>query len=143
MVGDLREGPVTHSWNCGGVGGYSFVQGFGDWQFENVIDPLGYTHYLPVGAFSTDLGPKAEWRGTLVAPGKVDPFALVYRVIVHHGEAFDHHVHSLVVVKLNTNAPCVFAMVNATDHDNANVLAREAADRARDGECAADPPQLF
>jgi hypothetical protein len=129
-------------WDCGGQGGYSTVIGEGDWTYLSVKYPGGrYT--VPAASLVGHLGPKAEWRGTFVAPGKVNPFALIYRYIMQDTMDPPTYKSALVVVKLLGNQePCVFSIVNASTTANANVVAREAAERSRIEACPKDAPEL-
>jgi hypothetical protein len=142
------------SWNCGGTSGYSFVQ---SWSPSTIGGPERPFVQLQTGLTRTwtyvyddqntpsSLGPNAEWRGIVTGPGKVNPFALIYRYIRDWKDASGtlRHHHSLVVVKVRPDSSCVHSIIDATKFDSdANERARRAADAARNGECPFEAPSL-
>ena len=81
------------------------------------------------------LGDKAEWRG-----GHVGAVFRPYAVIVRMRPVEDDMLSSslLFVIQLNKDTACLQAVVDARANDNANVLARTAAD-SRAKPCDAHP----
>jgi hypothetical protein len=142
------KGECGAAWDCGGMGEYGVTAEWGDGCSNVIVRSSTGEHDLNLwchfGAWAS-LGPKAEWRGVQTGPGKVNPFALIFRYLSVSGEYnpstgdYPHH-HYLFVTKLTPEKPCVFAVIDATAHDHANVLAREAAERARTGQCPAATP---
>src|SRR5690606_17827543 len=84
------------------------------------------------------LGEKIEWRLSN-AEGGWKPFATILRYFVQREEGEDEG-QILVVTRLEPGATCHVAYIDAVANENANEMAREAADDlARDFDCADEP----
>ena len=128
------------TWACPGHRGLPVMIAEGDLRFfvsyglestteraaEQTLPPFNY------------LGPRIEWRVSN-EEGAWKPFATILRYFVDRGEG-EEEGQVLVVTKLEPGATCHVAYVDALANEDANVLAREAADDlARDFDCANEP----
>jgi len=82
------------------------------------------------------LGPKAEWRGTFVAPGKVNPSALIFRYIQPTPDQ-PNRSH-LLVAKITPDDACIYAVVDGNEAGG-NETARIEADKAASIACPPKP----
>lgn len=129
---------------CAGMPGYELIVQADDSRNNVVVKAGNKSMDLDVWsrlpAFS-HLGPKAEWRGPVVSPGVVNPYALIFRFFQTDGEGREKNY--LVVSRVSKDASCI---VDAIDGGlaNANVRAREIADGAKNFQCPgagpAEPP---
>ena len=130
------------TWACSGYKGLPVMIAEGDLRF-----------FVSYGLSSTEeraaeqtpppfnyLGEKIEWRLSN-ADGGWKPFATILRYFVQREEGEDEG-QILVVTRLEPGATCHVAYIDALANEEANVLAREAADDlAPDFDCA-DEPEL-
>lgn len=127
-------------WACPGYKGYPVMVGEGDLRFFvsygfGARDEKAATQTLP--PFNT-LGPRIEWRLSNESGG-FRPFATILRYDTAR-ETGEDEAEVLVVTRLEEGATCHVAYVDATANENANEMAREAADAlARDFDCADEP----
>lgn len=126
------------SWACPGYKGYPMLVSEGDLRFSirygfNVDkEPRGQT----LGPFN-NLGPELEWRLSN-ASGRWLPVATIVRYHTAAPETGENKGQVLVVTQLAEGNSCHIAYVDALANENANELAREAADKAGDFNCASD-----
>lgn len=127
---------------CGGRGGFS-IHIFdgderqmvsimkGDVETElNNLEATGYGFtYLP----ST----RVEWRAS--QKDAENPFALIFRQQQYIDET--NKPEMLVVTKLTGDKPCIYKVVDARKHKDANQLARVAATASIAGTCPAAVPK--
>ena len=84
----------------------------------------------------SSIGQKADWR-VRKRGRKTTPFALTFRFLTtNDGETFGNQQY-LIVAKLAEPQACVFKIIDASKHANANDLARAAANEAETGSCPA------
>lgn len=128
------------SWACPGYRGYPMLVSEGDLRFSirygfNIDDePGGET----LGPFN-ELGPRIEWRLS-DASGRWLPIATIVRYHTANPETGENEGQILVVTQLVEGATCHIAYVDAIANDNANALAREAADEmAGNTDCGGEP----
>jgi hypothetical protein len=141
-VVDAEGIPYESHYDCGGQGGYSFHEYWGDGLTVHVKSPAGRDVPVMFGGINYSLGPRAEWRGYTTGSGTVAPFGLIFRVLRYSEEHARYH-HSLVVVKLTPANPCVFTIIEASkNHENANRQAQEAAERSRSEACPTSDPEF-
>jgi hypothetical protein len=140
------------SLDCGGVEDFAFLQKKqGSASTVSIRTPDGKVHAIPAevpiagDVTATNLGPKAEWHGYASNwDGKESfyPRSVIYR---YKRTSKQHHRehHTLVVVKVTSSNPCVYAIVEASKQsDVANRLAAEIADRAERDVCPAEVPKF-
>ena len=122
---------------CGGVGGYKLQVEEGDLrQNIQVITPAGQKHSLDlwtvVGSGFSSLGEKAEWR-VRTQRGKVVPVALIVRYNLSSPEDSTKITSYLAVAKIAASKICVTDKI--APGADANVAARNAADKSADKSC--------
>lgn len=138
---DGDEAPIAESY-CGGRGGYSlYIFDGDDRQAVSTIYGKKTTELRNVEAVNyafTYLGEKAEWRASQKDPN--NPFALIFRQFVS-GEPVIKSKSMLVVAKLNKGSACIFKIIDAAKHADANQLARNASNAALKGTCPKTLPK--
>lgn len=146
---DLDECSILHSddfgtrWACPGYKGIPVMIAEGDLRFFvsygfGAPDERAASQTLPPFNY---LGPKIEWRLSN-AEGRWKPFATILRYYTAREEGEDEG-QVLVVTRLADGATCHVAYVDALANEDANSLAREAADEiAPDFDCADEPEQV-
>ncbi len=136
------EAMETSDSYCGGRGGFSLhifdgderqsvslMKGSVETELNN-LEATGYGFtYLPSA--------KVEWRSTQKDPG--NPFALIFRQQQYIEE--NNKPEMLVVTKLTGKTPCIFSVIDARKHSDANQLARAAATASIAGTCPKEVPQ--
>ena len=131
------------SWSCPGYKGYPLLVSEGDLRFSlrygfNIDkEPRGQT----LGPFNR-LGPKLEWRLSN-ASGRWMPIATIVRYHTAHPETGEDSGQVLVVTQLVEGNSCHIAYIDARANEDANVLARQAADAAGDFDCAGDEVEII
>ncbi len=128
------------TWACSGYKGIPVMIAEGDLRFfvsyglrsteekaaEQTLPPFNH------------LGEKIEWRLSN-ADGGWKPFATILRYFTQREEGEDES-QILVVTKLQPGATCHVAYIDALANENANELARDAADDlTADFDCANEP----
>ncbi len=139
----MRSDDFSTSWACPGYKGMPTYVAEGDLRFfvsygfgaddeqaaEQTLPPFNY------------IGPRVEWRLSN-RTGDWRPFATIIRYFVAGGEGTPEG-QVLVVTRIEPDATCHVAYIDALANPNANELARQAADeQARDFDCA-DEPQII
>jgi hypothetical protein len=125
-------------WACPGYKGYPMQVSEGDLRFSirygfNIDkEPRGQT----LGPFN-ELGPKLEWRLSN-ASGRWLPIATIMRYHTADPESGENKGQVLVVTQLVEGNTCHIAYIDALANDNANELARQAADKSGKFDCAKD-----
>ena len=140
---DLDQCSLIHSddfgtrWACPGYRGFpvmiaeSDLRFFVSYGFGAPEEPAAGQTLPP---FNT-LGPRIEWRLSN-AGGGWKPFATILRYLTER-ETGEDEGQVLVVTRLEPGATCHVAYVDALANDDANELARRAADeQAADFDCA-------
>ena len=127
------------SWSCPGYKGYPLMVQEGDLRFSlsygfNVDKNSAGFQTLP--PFNR-LGPKLEWRLSN-ALGRWMPIATIVRYFTADPETGEDSNQILVVSQIVDGNSCHIAYVDALANPDANELAREAADKAGDFDCAND-----
>ena len=125
---------------CAGTAGYSLKISAGDLRMNVTVKTATKETDLDLwtlgnGGFS-DVGPTADWR---VHGANREPHALIFR----RKEQLDeqgHESNSLIVVKIAGDLACIYDVIDAKKHADANVLAHVSADAAYAGTCPATPP---
>lgn len=131
------------TWTCPGYKGIPVMIAEGDLRFFvsyglRMADEPAAEQTLPPFNY---LGPRIEWRMSN-AEGGWKPFATILRYYVQREDGEDEG-QVLVVTRLEVGATCHVAYIDARANDEANVLAREAADElAPDFDCAEDEPEI-
>ena len=126
------------SWACPGYKGYPVHVSEGDLRFTlrygfNIeAEPGGQT----LGPFNR-LGEKLEWRLSN-ASGRWLPVATIVRYHLADSETGEDSGQVLVVTQLVEGNSCHIAYVDARANNNANDLARAAADAAGRFDCGSD-----
>lgn len=136
------EAPISNSY-CGGRGGYSlYIFDGDDRQAVSTIYGKKTVELRNVEAVNyafTYLGEKAEWRSSQKDPN--NPFALIFRQFVS-GDVLGKSTSMLVVSKLSkTGTPCIYKIIDASKHKDANQLARNASNAALKGTCPKNLPK--
>ena len=88
------------------------------------------------------LGEKLEWRLSN-ALGRWFPIATIVRYHTAHPETGEDFGQVLVVSQIAEGNSCHIAYVDALANENANELARQAADKAGDFDCATDEVEII
>ena len=148
---DLNECLILHSddfgssWACPGYRGYPMRVAEGELRFTigygfNIdAEPFGGAQ--PLGP-ANRLGPEMEWRLSN-ATGRWVPIATIVRYLTQSPDAPDQMREVLVVTQLVEGATCHIAYADATADENAEELARAAADStAGSFDCAEEPERL-
>lgn len=137
------EGPWT-LWRCEGYRGRPVFVAEGDLRFFVWLDTRESSERLSeqtLGPFNT-IGQTLEWRLRKADDGTWTPFATILRYHTSYDEDRGKG-EVLVVSQLVPGASCHIAYVDARSNKNANVLARQAADRlAGHFDCAGDPERV-
>ncbi|MBX3227861.1 MAG: hypothetical protein KIT84_22900 [Labilithrix sp.] len=126
---------------CTGTGGYSLDLHHGDLR-ENVVVKRGAAEAdlnlwaIGNGGFSR-VGPTADWR--VHGPDR-KVHGLVFRFFQVTGPDADAENNWLVVSKIAGDHACIYDVIDAKKHPNANVLAHEAADESYANPCPARTP---
>jgi len=148
----LSSGDEHADSECKAIGSYSVFIHDRIWQGmtaglahgDSEEMPLSVAESLPLperadGTFPfRSYGPKAEWRVPM--NDHAAPFALGMRIIdeIEQSDGTTRKQHHLAVFKLNGEAPCLFALVEASvQSGTANQIARDQMDRAQTEECPA------
>ena len=131
------------SWACPGYKGfplkvmegdlrYSLAYGFGD-NNQNGQQTL---------APFNELGPRLEWRLSN-ASGRWLPVATIVRYHIADPQTGENAGQVLVVSQIAEGNSCHIAYVDALANENANELARQAADKAGSFSCAKDMVEIL
>lgn len=130
------------SWSCPGYKGYPLMVTEGDLRFSLVY---GF------GAKASDgqtlppfnhLGEKLEWRLSNDL-GRWMPIATIVRYYTADPETGEDKGQVLVVTQLVEGNSCHIAYIDALANKDANELARAAADKAGDFDCANDEVEII
>ena len=129
-------------WACPGYKGYPVMVAEGDLRFFvsygfGAPDEKAATQTLP--PFNR-LGPRIEWRLSNESGG-FRPFATILRFFTSR-ETGEDEAEVLVVTRLEESATCHVAYIDATANENANEMARAAADELARGFDCADEPEI-
>ncbi len=133
------------SWACPGYKGYPLLVREGDlrfslaYGFEAEANSQHGTQTLP--PFNR-LGEKLEWRLSN-ASGRWLPIATIVRYHTADPGTGEDKGQVLVVSQIAEGNTCHIAYVDALANDGANELARDAADRAGNFDCANDTPEVI
>ncbi len=132
------------SWACPGYKGFPLMVQEGDLRFAlrygfNVDKESGGTQTLPP---FNNIGPKLEWRLSN-ASGRWLPIATILRYFTADPETGVDKGQVLVVTQIKEGNSCHIAHIDALANKNANELAREAADKAGDFDCALDEVEVI
>jgi len=132
------------SWSCPGYKGFPVKVQEGDlrfsisYGFEPEENSTGFQTLPPFN----NLGGKLEWRLSN-AKGYFFPVATIVRYHTADTVTGEDKGQVLVVTQIAEGNSCHIAYVDALANKNANDLAREAADKAGDFNCAADEPEVI
>jgi hypothetical protein len=132
------------SWSCPGYKGFPLLVEEGDlrfslsYGFDADENSVGFQTLPPFNR----LGEKLEWRLSN-ALGRWFPVATIVRYHTAHPETGEDFGQVLVVTQIAEGNSCHIAYVDARANDNANELARQAADRAGDFDCANDEVEII
>jgi len=130
------------SWSCPGYKGYPLMVTEGDLRFSLIY---GF------GAKAADgqtlppfnhVGEKLEWRLSNEL-GRWMPIATIVRYHTADPETGEDKGQVLVVTQLVEGNSCHIAYVDALANKDANELAREAADKAGEFDCASDEVEII
>lgn len=130
------------SWACPGYKGYPLMVTEGDLRFSLIYGfgaKAGDGQTLP--PFNR-LGEKLEWRLSNDL-GRWMPVATIVRYHTADPETGEDKGQVLVVTQLVEGNSCHIAYVDARANANANELAREAADKAGNFDCASDEVEII
>lgn len=131
------------SWACPGYKGYPLMVSEGDLRFSLAygfnIDPSDRWQTLPP---FNHLGEKLEWRLSNDL-GRWMPVATIVRYFTADPETGADKGQVLVVTQLVEGNTCHVAYIDALANENANELAREAADRSGSFDCASDEVEII
>lgn len=130
-------------WSCPGYKGYPLKVSEGDLRFslQYGFDPDDSSGFQTLPPFN-HLGPKLEWRLSNEL-GRWMPIATIVRYFTADPETGEDKGQVLVVTQLLDGNSCHIAYVDALANANANELAREAADKAGDFDCATDEVEVI
>jgi hypothetical protein len=132
------------SWSCPGYKGFPLLVEEGDlrfslsYGFDADENSVGFQTLPPFNR----LGEKLEWRLSN-ALGRWFPIATIVRYHTAHPETGEDFGQVLVVTQIAQGNSCHIAYVDARANDNANELARQAADRAGNFDCANDEVEII
>ena len=132
------------SWACPGYRGFPLMVQEGDLRFSLSygFDPdensVGFQTLPPFNR----LGDKLEWRLSN-AMGRWFPIATIVRYHTADPEKGEDFGQVLVVSQIAEGNSCHIAYVDARANDNANELARQAADKAGNFDCAKDEVEII
>ena len=130
------------SWACPGYKGYPLMVTEGDLRFSLIYGfgaKSGDGQTLPP---FNNVGPKLEWRLSN-ALARWMPIATIVRYHTADPETGEDKGQVLVVTQLAEGNSCHIAYVDALANTNANELARAAADKAGDFDCASDEVEVI
>lgn len=132
------------SWSCPGYRGYPLMVQEGDLRFSlsygfNVDKNNAGFQTLP--PFNR-LGERLEWRLSN-ALGRWMPIATIVRYHTADPETGEDFGQVLVVSQIADGNSCHIAYVDARANDDANELARQAADKAGDFDCLTDEVEII
>ncbi|MCR6671175.1 hypothetical protein [Devosia ginsengisoli] len=131
------------SWACPGYKGYPLMVSEGDLRFSLAygfnIDPSDRWQTLP--PFNR-LGERLEWRLSNDL-GRWMPIATIVRYHTADPETGEDKGQVLVVTQLVEGNICHIAYIDAVANENANELAREAADTSGDFDCVNDEVEII
>lgn len=132
------------SWSCPGYKGFPLMVQEGDLRFSL---SYGFDADESSAGFQTlppfnRLGEKLEWRLSN-ALGRWFPIATIVRYHTAHPETGADFGEVLVVSQIAEGNSCHIAYVDAKANENANELARQAADAAGDFDCATDEVEVI
>lgn len=129
------------SWSCPGYKGYPLMVTEGDLRFSLIY---GFGARMADGQTLppfNHLGEKLEWRLSNDL-GRWMPIATIVRYHTADPETGEDKGQVLVVTQLVEGNSCHIAYIDALANDNANELAREAADASGDFDCASDEVEI-
>lgn len=131
------------SWACPGYRGYPLMVQEGDLRFSL---RYGFNIDKNNAGFQTlppfnELGSRLEWRLSN-ASGRWMPIATIVRYHTADPETGVNKGQVLVVTQLQEGNTCHIAHIDALANDNANELARQAADKAGDFNCMTDAVEV-
>lgn len=132
------------SWACPGYRGFPLMVQEGDlrfslsYGFDADENSVGFQTLPPFNR----LGDKLEWRLSN-AMGRWFPIATIVRYHTAHPETGEDFGQVLVVSQIAEGNSCHIAYVDARANDNANELARQAADKAGNFDCANDEVEII
>ena len=131
------------TWSCPGYKGYPLQVSEGDLRFslQYGFNPDSSSGFQTLPPFN-NLGPKLEWRLSNDL-GRWMPIATIVRYFTADPETGEDKGQVLVVTQLLEGNSCHIAYVDALANANANELAREAADKAGDFDCATDKVEVI
>ena len=132
------------SWSCPGYKGFPLMVQEGDLRFSlsyGFNPDANSTGFQTLPPFNY-LGEKLEWRLSN-AKGYFFPVATIVRYHTADVETGEDKGEVLVVSQIEEGNSCHIAYVDALANKNANDLAREAADKAGDFNCATDEPRTL
>jgi len=132
------------SWACPGYRGYPLMVQEGDLRFSlrygfNI--DKNNAGFQTLGPFN-ELGSTLEWRLSNAA-GRWLPIATIVRYHTADPETGVNKGQVLVVTQLQEGNTCHIAHIDALANENANELARQAADKAGDFNCMTDEVEVI
>lgn len=140
----LDADDFSAQWACPGYKGFPMLVREGDLRFAVAFgfnpgaNAVGFQTLPPFNY----LGNKVEWRLSN-ASGRWLPVATILRYFTDGVEDEDDEGQILVVTQIAEGNSCHIAYVDARANKNANELARQAADRAGDFDCATDEVEII
>ena len=132
------------SWACPGYRGYPLMVQEGDLRFSlrygfNIDkNDAGFQTLPPFN----ELGETLEWRLSN-ALGRWMPVATIVRYHTADPETGVNKGQVLVVTQLKEGDTCHIAHIDALANEDANALARQAADKAGDFDCMTDEVEVI
>ena len=132
------------SWSCPGYKGFPLLVQEGDlrfslgYGFDAKENSVGFQTLPPFNY----LGAKLEWRLSN-ALGRWFPIATIVRYYTADPETGEDKGQVLVVTQIAQGNSCHIAYVDALANKNANELARQAADKAGNFDCANDEVEII
>jgi hypothetical protein len=132
------------SWSCPGYKGFPLMVQEGDLRFSlqygfNVDQNDAGNQTLPP---FNNIGPKLEWRLSN-ASGRWLPVATIVRYHTADPVTGVDSGEVLAVTQLKQGDTCHIAYVDAKANPDANVLARQAADKVGDFSCMSDEVEII
>ena len=130
------------SWACPGYKGYPLMVSEGDLRFSLIYGfgaKAGDGQTLPP---FNNLGAKLEWRLSNEL-GRWMPIATIVRYHTADPETGEDKGQVLVVTQIKDGNSCHIAYVDALANKDANELARAAADKAGNFDCATDEVEVI
>ena len=130
------------SWSCPGYKGYPLMVTEGDLRFSLIY---GFGARMADGQTLPPfnrLGEKLEWRLSNEL-GRWMPIATIVRYYTADPETGEDKGQVLVVTQLVEGNSCHIAYIDALANKDANELARAAADKAGDFDCANDEVEII